>query len=186
MLMAMKKFPAWDVYQPPSDAELTALAAEHAGLRESEVSDRDSPLDNRTAIRIFLRQRGITGALYDRLVEPYDIGYYLRSDGKSTPIPSMRLRRDQAESGFCKDIIAVRHDLEYYRGVPGRAEADIRYREGQQALGASFLVASAEYLVLAAVGWVAWNEHAEQRRRIAGYGKDHYIFQLPKVDCSHT
>ncbi len=182
----MTDFPRWQDYQPPDFELLGRLALEYGPLREVEVSDPRSAIDNRTAVRVYLLQQGVRGVLFERLVEPYDLGFYLRSDGKSTPIPGMRLRAQQAAQGFCKDIVSVRHDLDYYRGLPGRAAADHWYHLGQRALGEQSVIAAAEYLCLRAVGWAAWRRHARKRATIPGYGSDAHIHRMPRIACHHA
>ncbi|MEZ6044601.1 MAG: hypothetical protein R3C11_03265 [Planctomycetaceae bacterium] len=111
-------FPSSLEYCPPQDHELDHLVNQFPNLGHHEIHNPNSVIDNRTAIRVFLRSRGVTGLLFERMVEPYDIGFYKKCDGKSSPVN--RLPVIQRKSGFKRDIVSVRHDLDYYRG--NRAE----------------------------------------------------------------
>jgi hypothetical protein len=123
----------------------------------------------------------VKGELFDRLVEPYDNGFYKKSDGKSSPLGFLKITRVQRLLGFRKDIVSVRHDLDYYRGNPKRERADEYYLNSQLMLGSHKWLAKIEYLALRAFGWSAWKRHEEKRDSVFGYSTDQYISQLS--DC---
>ncbi|WP_305908745.1 hypothetical protein Q9L42_009160 [Methylomarinum sp. Ch1-1] len=167
---------------------------------ENLINNPDSKLDNRIAVRMFLALRGIKGQLYQNLVEPYDNGFYKRADGKSHPVPWLRVPRFLRVLGFDKDIVSIRHDLDYYRGHVGdgqaiggkaqRKKADIAYRESQNAVGERNWIIYTDYLGLRLFGWYSWKNHQFKRQTIDGYGTDDYfkdkdvIRSLDKTDVA--
>lgn len=175
--MPANTFPASEDYrQPDCDAICDLLNSGTDVI--GDVSDWRSSVDNRTAIRLLLMLRGVASASFAVLVEPYDNGYYKRADGKSSPFGIFKIARFQKVLGFRKDIVAIRHDLDYYRGVE-RKEADKRYLDLQIELGYQGWRARAEYAALRSFGAIAWRAHKKKRERIPGYGTDQYIPSLP-------
>ena len=178
----MAEFPSIAEYgSGPSDAELYALLAGRDRVDEFEFNDPSAVIDNRTAVRMFLRLRNVTGPTFDALIEPYDLGFYKKSDGKSTPIPFMRIPRFLKILGLKKDIVSVRHDLEYYRGKPEREPADKNYLDRQKEIGERKWVAAMEWIALRLIGWVSWHNHKKKRATITDYGTNEYIPILPNV-----
>ncbi|MFV2055037.1 MAG: hypothetical protein ACC707_01165 [Thiohalomonadales bacterium] len=149
----------------------------HNFLDNNILNERNS-LDNRTTVRMILLLRGVKRETYDQLVEPYDTGFYRRTDGKSSPLGIFKIAPIQRKLGFTKDIVSIRHDLDYYSGVE-RSLADARYRDNQIELGYPKWRAIGEYWALRAFGWKAWNKHKTRRENIAGYGTLAYIAQMP-------
>ena len=143
-----------------------------------DVSATRNELDNRVSVRLYLLLRGISTSSYNILVEPYDNGYYKRADGKSTPFGIFKIAFIQKRLGFKKDIVSVRHDLDYYLGVD-RKVADDRYKQLQIEAGHHKWKAGLEYRALRLFGGIAWNGHANKRATIEGYGTVEYIKQLP-------
>ncbi|MCA9041053.1 MAG: hypothetical protein KDA65_11945 [Planctomycetaceae bacterium] len=170
-------FPSYLEYCPPGDTELDELAVQHPNMGEHEIHNPNSIIDNRTAIRVFLRSRGVKGLLFDRLVEPYDIGFYKKCDGKSSPVN--RLPMVQRKSGFKRDIVAVRHDLDYYRGKPSRRVSDWFYVISQIAVGEGAPMSWVEWTALRLFGHRAWKAHRDRALENALYGRDDYIISLP-------
>jgi len=171
------RFPSLLEYTPPNDEELDLLVSSHPQMDDHCINDPNSELDNRTAIRIFLRARGVKGMLFERLVEPYDLGFYKKCDGKSSPV--YKLSSTQRKHGFKRDIVAVRHDLDYYRGLPSRRIADWFYLISQQAVGEPVPMAYIEWTALKLFGQKAWEAHRDKQRSIPGYGLDDFILSLP-------
>ncbi|QDU82097.1 hypothetical protein Pla110_38520 [Polystyrenella longa] len=172
-------FPSFLEYCPPDDAELDELANQFPEMGEHEIHDPNSKIDNRTAIRIFLRSRGVTGLLFDRLIEPYDLGFYKKCDGKSSPVN--RLPVIQRKSGFKRDIVSVRHDLDYYRGKPSRRVADWFYVISQIAVGEAVPMSWVEWSAVRLFGYKAWKSHRLCQLENALYGKNDYIVSLPDM-----
>ena len=143
-----------------------------------DVSSTVNDIDNTVSVRLYMLLRGINNDTYNTLLEPYDNGYYKRSDGKSSPFGFFKIEHAQNILGFKKDIVSVRHDFDYYLGLD-RKEADSRYKELQLELGHYKWVVKIEYFVLRALGWKAWNSHRDKRDSIEGYGKIEHIVNLP-------
>lgn len=171
------RFPSILEYTPPSWEELGQLTSETPTIEDHHINDPNSPIDNRTAIRIFLHQQGVSGILFDRLVEPYDLGFYKKCDGKSSPV--YKLSQTQRKFGFKRDIVAVRHDLDYYRGLPSRRIADYFYLISQQAVGEPVSMSYIEWAALKLFGQKAWDAHREKRTANPDYGRDDFISFLP-------
>lgn len=170
-------FPSYFEYCPPTGRELDQLAAENPEVSQREIHNPDSPIDNRTAIRIFLHSRRVKGLLFDRLVEPYDLGFYKKCDGKSSPVN--RLPIIQRKSGFKRDIVSVRHDLDYYRGKPSRRVSDWFYVISQIAVGEGVPMSWIEWSALRLFGHSAWKAHRERAIENNLYGRDDFIVSLP-------
>ncbi len=166
----------------PTDDELDTMLVGRTSVEESEFNDPNAEIDNRDAVRMFLRLRGVSAETFAALVEPYDLGFYKKSDGKSTPIPFMRIPRFIKVLGLKRDIVAVRHDLDYYRGTPDREPADRHYLDRQKEVGERKWVAAMEWFALRLVGGISWNRHKNKRLTIDGYGTDKFIAQLPEVE----
>ena len=166
----------------PTDDELDAMLVGRTSVEESEFNDPKADIDNRTAVRLFLKLRGVSAETFAALVEPYDLGFYKKSDGKSTPIPFMRIPRFLKVLGLKRDIVAVRHDLDYYRGIPDREPADRAYLDRQTEVGERKWVAAMEWFALRLVGRFSWKRHENKRLTIDGYGTDEYIAHLPEVE----
>jgi len=178
----MATFPSKAEYGAgPSDDELDVLLAGRTSVEESEFNDPDAEIDNRTAVRMFLKVRQVSAETFAALVEPYDLGFYKKSDGKSTPIPFMRIPRFLKVLGLKRDIVAVRHDLDYYRGIPDREPADRHYLDRQKEVGERKWVAAMEWFALRLVGGFSWKRHKKKRLTIDGYGSDDFIRQLPDI-----
>ena len=135
-------------------------------------------LDNRVSVRLYLLLRGVKDQSYQLLVEAYDNGFYMRCDGKSTPFGVFKLSYVQKRLRFKKDIVSVRHDLDYYRGFDQK-EADLRYKELQLAVGYNKYKTEFEYQMLKLFGRFAWRAHEKKRQQNPEYGTDGYIKQLP-------
>jgi hypothetical protein len=166
----------------PTEFQLERLVQKLPSLKVAQAKDPKEQIDNRIAIRILLWKHTsgqISKELLHRLSEPYDNGYYKKSDGKSTPIPWLKMNSEQEHAGIKKDIVSVRHDLDYYRGSPQRLEADLFYLLCQHCIGSNRVLATLEYIVLRIFGFLAWNKHKRKRETILGYGTDEYIKQLP-------
>lgn len=184
--------PGEEEYQAASDEELELLRSEAPRDLEYLVNDPASKIDNRTAVRFVLALRSVSGDMFRRLVRPYDIGFYKKSDGKSHPLWFLRIPRFLRVLGFRKDIVAVRHDFDYYRGRSSdsdtepdrydpteRLRADRNYRAGQIAVGLWRWAAWIEYFALRVGGWWSWRNHRRKSEQIDGYGTIGYIPQLP-------
>jgi len=143
-----------------------------------DVSATRNKMDNTVSVRLYLLLRGVSTGSYNILVEPYDNGYYKRADGKSTPFGIFKIAAVQKRLRFRKDIVSVRHDLDYYTGVD-RKVADQRYRDLQIEVGHSKWKTALEYTALRMFGSIAWNKHAEKRRSTPGYGTVAYIKNMP-------
>ena len=179
----MATFPSIAEYGPgPSDEELDALLAGRTSVEESEFNDPAAEIDNRTAVRMFLKLRRVSAETFSALIEPYDLGFYKKSDGKSTPIPFMRIPRFLKVLGLKRDIVAVRHDLDYYRGQPEKEPADRHYLHRQKEVGERMWVARLEWFALRLVGWMSWGNHKRKRKTIPAYGTDEYIPNLPNIE----
>lgn len=175
--MSGNQFPTLENYEEPDCDEICGFLDGDTDVI-GDVSDWRSSVDNRTAIRLLLMLRGIANDSFRILVEPYDNGYYKRADGKSSPFGLFKIARFQKVMGFKKDIVSIRHDLDYYRGLDRKA-ADMRYRDLQIELGYQSWRAKAEYAALRSFGAIAWRSHEKKRGRIPGYGSDEYISSLP-------
>lgn len=166
----MDTFPAKSEYHPINRfdmAELTML------FREDNLPDPldpNSPIDNRTAVRMYMALARVPAAIRERIVEPWDSGFYKVSDGKSHPISWMKLPRRLRKLHFDKDIVSVRHDWDYYSGCCTQKEADEHYYRGQVALGMRPWTARLEWLALRTFGRRSWKRHARKRDSIPGYG----------------
>lgn len=163
-----------------NEQECGALcAALWSGVNHTEldVSATRNSINNLVSVRLYLLLRGVSTPSYKLLVEPYDNGYYKKSDGKSTPFGIFKIAAIQKRLRFSKDIVAVRHDFDYYTGM-NREEADKRYRDLQIECGHSRWKAVLEYRALRLFGGVAWRNHAKKRATIEGYGTVAYIPQL--------
>ena len=179
----MATYPSKEEYgSGPSEEQLDALLAGRTSVDEAEFNDPSVEIDNRTAVRMFLRLRRVSLETFSALVEPYDLGFYKKSDGKSTPIPFMRIPRFLKVLGLKRDIVAVRHDLDYYRGTPDREPADNSYRSRQKEVGERRWIAAMEWFALRLVGRFSWNRHKKKRQTIEGYGTDDFISQLPGIE----
>lgn len=143
-----------------------------------DVNATRNKLDNTLSVRLYLLLRGVCTDSYTILVEPYDNGYYKRADGKSTPFGIFKIAAVQKRLRFKKDIVAVRHDFDYYTGVK-REVADTRYRDLQIEVGYSKWKAHLEYMALALFGGIAWHAHAKKRATVKGYGTIEHIKTLP-------
>lgn len=165
----------------PTFEQAQELAKEMPHITAEHCNDPNVEIDNRIAIRILLcnlTDGDLPREVYERIVEPYDIGFYRKSDGKSTPLRWLKVTRKQRRLGVRKDIVSVRHDLDYYRGRPKRRRADGWYRRSQRALGNGGLLTWLEYGALRLAGRGAWRSHARKRDTVPGYGQDPYIPQL--------
>lgn len=145
---------------------------------EAISSDPSSEIDNRYSVRKLLDLRQVEEGLMKLLVEPYDNGYYKKSDGKSTPLSFMRVPRFLRILGFHKDIVSVRHDYDYYTGALPRRVADKSYLHGQIAVGQHAFFAWIEYFFLRLAGLRAWHLHRKRKKENADYGTDEYIPKL--------
>lgn len=171
-------------YQEPSLEQLDALCEENArkplGEKVSFASSLNtkSPYDNRTIVRILLWKRFKQGylheELYRRLLEPYDNGFYKKANGKSAPV-FLKVIGRQRILGLRKDIVAVRHDFDYYLNEPKRSQADWYYLISQVGVGQSKIIAVIEYLVLAVFGGIAYRGHTKSQEWIKGYGTREFI-----------
>jgi hypothetical protein len=179
-------FPNKTAYDLKSQAQVGALTPQETvellekipALAELYANDPSVRMDNRDAVRLLLKLRKIEPPLFDLLVAPYDNGYYKKSDGKSTPLSFMKVPRFLRVLGFWKDIVSVRHDLDYYKGTH-RKTADDRYREAQIKVGQRSWIAYLEYYGLRLFGSISWRRHARHRASADGYGTDEYIRKLP-------
>lgn len=162
-----------DVQQKECDALCAALwsGVDHTEL---DVSATRNSINNLVSVRLYLLLRGVSTPCYRLLVEAYDNGYYKKSDGKSTPFGIFKIAAIQKRLRFRKDIVAVRHDFDYYSGV-NRKEADVRYRDLQIEVGHPRWKAVLEYGALRLFGRFAWRNHANKRAEIEGYGTVAYI-----------
>lgn len=178
----MAKFPTIAEYgSGPSEEELDALVFGRTSVEEFEFNDPSAEIDNRTAVRMFLRIRNVPPQTFDALIEPYDLGFDKKSDGKSTPIFFMRIPRFLKVLGLKRDIVSVRHDLEYYRGIPAQRSADNNYLDRQREIGERKWIATMEWFALRIVGRFSWNSHKNKRRTVPDYGTDEFIPNLPDV-----
>lgn len=168
----MHDFPTPEEYQPDrfDTAELNTLLND-----APNPFDITSPIDNRTAIRMYMTLARVPLKIQERIVVPWDNGFYKYSDGKSHPIRSLKLPRFLRKLHFKKDIVSVRHDWDYYTGCCSQKEADRHYYEGQKALGMRPWVARMEWLGLRAFGWRSYNRHARKRKNVPGYGTLEWI-----------
>ena len=154
-------------YVPPSEEELALFQGEFEDL----IYDNTANIDQRTAVRIFLTLRKVRYDLLLRLAEPYDLGFHKKSDGKSHPVEWARIPRFLRVLHFKKDIVSVRHDLDYYRGFTDKSKkdetavhwtpeerklADELYYEGQLAVGERKWICKLEYWALRLFGGCAW------------------------------
>jgi len=171
--------PSVSDYQEPDREAFCKLLHDrnHNFLNKNIINERNS-LDNRTSVRMILLLRGVKREVYDLLVEPYDTGFYRRTDGKSSPLGIFKVAPIQRALGFTKDIVSIRHDLDYYSGVE-RSLADARYRDNQIELGYPKWRALGEYWALRVFGRKAWNRHKKKRENIEVYGTMAYISQMP-------
>lgn len=173
-----EKFDSSRDFIPPSPYQLGRLASKYPELTTSDAIDQDHHLDNRLAVRILIwksKNGDLTVELFNRLVEPYDNGYYLKADGKSSPIWWTKVMGLQKLLGVQKDIAAVRHDYDYYRGKPKRKLADKYYFYSQISLGQSIFWAKIEYFALRLFGCGPWDRHREKNKDNKDYGTDPYI-----------
>lgn len=180
----------WEVFLPDRPFVVPS-AYQLARLREKEqyhevsaewMNNPDQPIDNRLLVRLriwILTNGTISAELFDRLVVPYDNGFYKKSDGKSTPLWWMKVSRLQKRLGVKKDIVAVRHDYDYYRISPDQRSADQHYLHSQLALGQTRALPYMEYYALRLFGWNARTRHAWETLYTPGYGTDEYIHKLP-------
>lgn len=143
-----------------------------------DVSATRNEMDNTVSVRLYLLLRGVRTETYNLLVEPYDNGYYKRADGKSTPYGIFKLAFVQKRLRFKKDIVSVRHDLDYYLGTD-REIADKRYRDLQLEVGYNRYKTAFEYRMLRIFGGAAWRSHEAERQRTEGYGTLDYIKKIP-------
>ena len=143
-----------------------------------DVSATRNSMDNTVSVRLYLLLRGVSTDTYNILIEPYDNGFYKRADGKSTPFGIFKIASVQKRLRFKKDVVSVRHDLDYYLGV-SRKEADERYRDLQNEVGHHKWKTALEYGALRLFGRIAWRAHAQKRATIEGYGTVAYIKKLP-------
>jgi len=181
----MSQFPSPEEFRPPPISDLPIKEATEL-CRRFSFDDPKLPIDNRIAIRCFLVSRGIAnGPLFDRIVKVYDNGWYKKSNGKSSPI--VKVPRFIRKAGFKKDIAAVRHDYDYYRGFPPQKEAEQWYLTFQIKIGYWKPWAWIEYIALRLLGESAWKYHEKKRKKctknidekIIRYGTDEYIPYLP-------
>ena len=166
----------------PTERQLIRLTQKYPFMVPDEAVHPDFWMDNRLSVRILIWlhfEGNISSEIFDRLIEPYDNGYYKKSDGKSTPFFWMKVTGYQRILGLKKDIVSVRHDLDYYRGKPPRKEADQLYFSSQIDLGQKKFLASVEYWFLKQFGRIAWSSHRSKQTTIPGYGTDEYIPSLP-------
>jgi hypothetical protein len=179
----MASFPSIEEYGAgPSEDELNAMFAGRTSIEESEFNDPNSETDNRDAVRMFLKLQGVPKETFDALIEPYDLGFYKKSDGKSTPISFLRVPQFLKKWGFKKDIVSVRHDLDYYRGQPRRNTADKNYLVRQKEVGEKKWVAAMEWFALWLFGKFSWKSHKKKRQTITDYGTNEYIPNLPNIE----
>lgn len=184
--------PEAEEYSPALDEEMELLRSDSPKGLEFLVNDPASKIDNRTAVRFILALRNVSGEMFRRLTKPYDIGFYKKSDGKSHPLWFLRTPRFLRVFGFKKDIVAVRHDFDYYRGLSGeskrgagryhrseRLRADQHYRRAQIDVGLWRIAAGIEFWTLRAAGWWSWGRHRKRSRLIEGYGTIDYVPKLP-------
>ena len=163
---------------PPSKYQLERLCEKYQSLSIEDVNNPNHYLDNRLAVRILiwhLKQREISYELFNRLVEPYDNGYYKLSDGKSTPLWWTKVTGLQKWLGIKKDIAAVRHDLDYFRLNPLKEKADQYYFDSQIALKKNATWAKIEFYALRLFGWHARSRHVWETFLNSKYGTDSYI-----------
>ena len=165
----------------PSTYQLDKLCQRYPSLSIDDVNNPKHFLDNRLSVRILvwhLTQRHISQELFDRLVEPYDNGFYKLSDGKSTPLWWTKVTGFQKWLGVKKDIAAVRHDLDYFRLTPTQKKADQYYFESQVALHKRPGWAKLEYYSLRLFGWHARSKHVWRTFLNPKYGTDAYIKEV--------
>ncbi|MDH3672552.1 MAG: hypothetical protein OES46_15580 [Gammaproteobacteria bacterium] len=165
-------------YEEPKQSQWTETFERFPEIIEVISSDPSSEIDNRYSVRKLLDLRQVEGGLKKLLVEPYDNGYYKKSDGKSTPLSFMRVPRFLRILGFRKDIVSVRHDYDYYKSELPRRAADKNYLTGQIAVGQHAFYAWIEYFFLRLAGIYAWHRHGKRKKENADYGTDEYIPQL--------
>ena len=165
-----------DEYKAPTKEELSLFQGEFEEL----IYNDDANIDQRTAVRIFLTLRKVPFKLLVRLAEPYDLGFHKISDGKSHPIDWLRIPRFLRVLHFKKDIVSVRHDLDYYRGYTDKNKkedpsihwskherklADKFYLESQLAIGERKWICYLEYWALRLFGGGAWTKQKNNKDR---------------------
>ena len=173
--------PKRKTFDEPTSEQLDYLVKKYPGISQDDANDPSKEMDNRIAVRILLWRLNIgklSPGLFSRLVEPYDIGFYKKSDGKSSPFGFMKVMGIQKLFGVKKDIVSVRHDLDYYRGNPNRLKSDLYYLRSQKALDQSSFFSRIEYTALRWFGCPAWNKHKKKRIKDSCYGTDAYIPKL--------
>lgn len=181
MSKTLPEFPATADYRPPSEQELEhSMAYSRLPTKES-MARRETEMDVRTAVRIYLRLRDVTGITAKLLTRPYDVGFNFKCDGKSHPLYWLRVPYFLQVLGFARDIGAVRHDFDYYQGGIPRKHADQRFRRHQVALGYPRIAAYLEYIAVRLFGWVGWRKHRKLERLDSRYGSIPYIRNLPDV-----
>lgn len=169
-------------YIPPNTTQISQLVEAYGAVEEQHINNTRARIDNRDAIRMYLWLRGVSDDVFKKLVEPYDIGFYRKCDGKSHPVRWLRVPRFLKHLGFKLDMGAVRHDLDYYLGMIPRKEADRFYRQAQIELGNQPWTAYSEYIALRLFGWYAWNQHRKKQGSTKGYGTLDYIKSLPNLN----
>ena len=179
-------FPIPKDYRAPSPRRIGELMATEI-IDEITAIDPNSEIDNRDAIRVVLYN--LTDGIMDKesmdaLTLPYDIGFYKKADGKSTPLRWFRVNRLQRRLGIRKDVVSIRHDYDYYSGQP-RNIADRDFRRFQKLLRSPAYMTFFEYQALRIFGARAWTHHEYLRLQSAAmdvapkYGTVEYIPYLP-------
>jgi hypothetical protein len=166
----------------PTERQLILLTQKYPFMEPEEALHPSFWMDNRLSVRILIWsffEAKIAAEQFDRLIEPYDNGYYKKSDEESTPIFWTKVTGYQQILGVKKDIVSVRHDLDYYPGEPARKEAHKLYFFSQIDLGQKRLLPKVEYCFLKQFGRIAWIRHKSKQTTIPGYRTDEYIPNLP-------
>jgi len=139
------------------------------------------PWDNRDAVWALMLLLGFNpgDATWERVTIMYSNGFYQFADGKSHPVPWLRLPGWLHRLGMEKDPFSIPHDWSYYTGRPWddapseyrrRVNADAEYLEDHRPPVEALLTARVEYRALRMGAGASWRRHARRRGEVAGYG----------------
>ncbi len=148
------------------------------------VNDPSANYDNVASLEAYLKLLDIPFATREIIIDTYRIGFYKVSDGKSHPLPWLRIPSFMKALGLEKDPVSVVHDRDYYRGFD-KKDADLRYYRLQIAVGLPKWRAWIEYYGLKMFGGRAYRRHAELRRKVGMYGTDTYVFKAIRFAEAH-
>lgn len=152
-----------------------------------DAGNPDAIVDNRLGVRLliyYLTDNNPDHELMKCLVEPFDNGFYKKSDGKSTPLPWYKVTDVQKRLRVEKDVAAILHDFRYYQGPNygakmGKLSADCEFFKCSKMLQTRLTVATIDYSGLLAFGWIPWLKHRRKHKQNKKYGSLDYIKTLP-------